>query len=196
MHALAAFSGCAHDRIVLERLIGRDHTGSGSVAKEDAGASVREIHIVAEVLCSDDQCCFHHAGTKIVLGSNKSGQESRARRVRIETHGVIRIDRCLNARTQYREKYIWRCGCHDDQSDLHRVDAGICDSAFRRFDRHALGGIFLRIGDVALLDPGALGDPCIVRINDLRQIVVRHNSIRQIAANTNHPAETSSHFSG
>ena len=79
------------------------------------------------------------------------------------------------------KNHVGRGGRDQDEIDLVAGDAGLLHRGERGFRAHVAGEFVVR-RDPAFLDPGASGDPLVVGLDDLREVVVRQDSLRHITA--------------
>ena len=69
----------------------------------------------------------------------------------------------------------------EDQIDFIAGDSGLFHRGERGFGAH-IAGVFVLRGDAAFLDAGAGGDPLVIGLDDLREIVVGENFFRHVTA--------------
>ena len=87
-----------------------------------------------------------------------------------------------------------RGGRDQDEIDLVAGDAGLLHRGEGGLRAH-VAGIFVVRRDPAFLDPGASGDPLVVGLDDLREIVVRQDPLRHVTAGAD-DRDSASRFSG
>ena len=79
------------------------------------------------------------------------------------------------------KRVIRRAGAEHDAIDVAALEAGILQRLARGGDRE-VGGQFPFRRDVALADAGALADPFVGGVDGLGQLVIGHDTGRQIGS--------------
>src|SRR5262249_24989224 len=99
----------------------------------------------------------------------------------------------LDAHAGGREGAIGRGGRADHQVDVDGVNAG----AYERLmggGNAEVGGELTLFGDVALLDPRPLADPSVTGDAHVRKIVIGHDALGQVGADTANHRANECHF--
>ena len=94
---------------------------------------------------------------------------------------LCRPDLCLNKAGRRGKYHVGRGRGDEDEIDFIARDAGLFHRGKRGFGAH-VAGVFIVRGDAALLDAGAGGDPLVIGLDDLGEVVVRENFFRHVAA--------------
>ena len=155
--------------------------GAGAVAEKDTGVALRPIGDRGQFFRADyEDGVVGVAGDELLRDFDRE-KESRAGRRDVEASRSFRADLRLD-KAGGGGKYHVGCGRGDeDEIDFIARDAGLFHRGKRGLGAH-VAGVFIVRGDAAFLDPGAGGDPLVVGLDDLGEIVVRENFFRHVAA--------------
>ena len=107
-------------------------------------------------------------GLEEIVGDRQGVDEARADRLHVEGRALGDAEAGLDAHGGGREGAVGRRGGADDEVDVDRVDAGAHQRLARGGDAE-IGRQLAIVGDVALLDAGALADPRVVGIDEARR---------------------------
>ena len=102
---------------------------------------------------------------------------------------MFRPDSSLYIRRRTRERPIRGRSRHNHDLNLLRRNARVRDRALRRLCRQRRGSLARR--DMSGSNTRPFPDPGIICIKKFRQILIRHNLLRRIRANSN---DSSCHF--
>ena len=153
-----------------------EHRRARAVAENTARAAVCPVDDTAHALCADDKHAVIRAAGKEARRRFQRKEEAAAGRRKIKRRAV-RADA-----SRARRKRVARDGRRNDEVELIGRDARIFQRALGRFHRHV--HIRFRLADVAGAHADALCDPFIVGVYKRREVVVRHNVLRRVAACT------------
>ena len=131
------------------------HDRAGAVAEQHAGAAVLPVEDAREGLGADHDGALELAGLEEIVGDGQGVDEARADRLHVEGGALGDAEAGLDAHGGGRKGAVRRGGGADDEIDVDRVDAGAHQRLARGGDAE-IGGQLALLGDVALLDAGAL----------------------------------------
>ena len=154
---------------------------AGAVAEKDTGVALRPIGDRGQFFRADDEDGVVGVGGDELLRDFDREKESGAGRRDVETGRSFRADLCLNKAGGGGKHHVGRGGGDEDEIDFIARDAGLFHRGERGFGAH-VAGVFVVRGDAALLDAGAGGDPLVIGLDDLGEIVVGENFFRHVAA--------------
>src|SRR4029453_16274702 len=100
----------------------------------------------------------------------------------------------LNAHGGSGKGPVRRGGRAHHEIDIDRIDAG-AHEGLARSGNAEVGGQLAVLGDVALLDAGALLDPRIAGVDAARQIVIGDDALWQMGADAAYHGSNESHVS-
>ena len=116
-----------------------------------------------------------------IVGDDQGVDEARADSLDVEGRALGDAEAGLDAHGGSGKGAVRRGGCAHHEIDVDRVDAGAHERLARGGDAE-VGGQLAVLGDVALLDAGALLDPRVGGIDEARQIVIGHDALWQMGA--------------
>ena len=148
---------------------------------EHRRTAVCPVDDTAHALCADDKHAVIRAAGKEARRRFQRKEEAAAGRRKVKRRAV-RADAVLHHASRARRKRVARDGRRNDEVELIGRDARIFQRALGRLHRHV--HIRFRLADVAGAHADALCDPFIVGVYKRREVVVRHNMLRRVAACT------------
>jgi hypothetical protein len=107
-------------------------------------------------------------------GSGGSVYEAGAGRDQVEAPGAARAQTILHQARRGWEQHVGRDGADDDGVDLASLNAALRQRALGRGDRH-IRSCHAGLQNVPLPDAGALDNPLVVGLNQLFEVVIRHD---------------------
>ena len=158
-----------------------EHRRARAVAEDAARAAVCPVDDTAHALCADDKHAVIRAAGKEARRRFQRKEEAAAGRRKVKRRAV-RADAVLHHASRARRKRVACDGRRNDEVELIGSDTRIFQRALGRFHRHI--HIRFRLADVAGAHADALCDPFIVGVYKRREVVVRHNMLRRVAACT------------
>ena len=155
--------------------------GARAIAEKDTGIALRPIGDRGQFFRAD----YEHgvvgvAGDELLRDFDRE-EESSAGRRDVEAGRFCRADLRLNKAGGRGKHHVRRGRGDEDQIDFISCDPRLFHCGERGLGAH-IAGVFVVRGDAALLDAGAGGDPLVIGLDDLGEIVVRENFFRHVAA--------------
>ena len=157
-----------------------DH-GGYTVPEKHGDVAVVPVHEGGDPLAADDECRLDGAGADHGGGHGERIEEARAGGVEVHRAATVGADAALQARGLVGALVVVGRGAHDDEVEVLGADA--------RAGQRAAGGHLAHVaerdlGDPALADARARGDPVVGRVEERRDVRVRENCWRQALAPT------------
>jgi hypothetical protein len=106
---------------------------------------------------------------------------SAARRRQVERAGVLASEAVLDPAGGGGQDVVGRDGGADDEVDVFGGDAGVFEGGPRGLHRQVACGL-VRLGEVAFLHAGALGDPLVVGLDEVGEVFVGHYPLGDVMA--------------
>ena len=162
-----------------------EHDRPRPVAEQHAGRAVGPVEQAREGLGADHQRALVRAGDEELVGRRDGEDEAGADRLQIEGDAVSDPERRLHLGRHRRKRVVGRRGGDDDEVDVGGLQPGVGERRLggaRRQRRRRLAVA----GDVALADAGALHDPLVGGVDDLRHFGVGDHPRRQAGADATH----------
>ena len=153
--------------------------GPRTVTEQHGGGAVGPVHDGRELLRGDDEHLLCLLGRDESFRDIERVQEAGARGLNIEGGGVLGAEQRLQVTRLRGEQPVGRAGRHHESIDIGRREAGLLEHLLRRGLAHAGVGL-VGPGHPALADAGALPDPLIRRVEDLRELVVGHHALGRV----------------
>ena len=125
----------------------------------------------AHFLCADDHDFLRGAGEDVLAGDIEGVDEAGAGGRDIEAGGIDEAELRLDKAGGGGHRGIRRDGGDDEEVDLLGVHASVFERSLSRLGRH-VGTGFISGGDMAFTDARAGGDPFVIGVDNLRQVVV------------------------
>jgi hypothetical protein len=167
--------------------------GPRAVAEQDAGGPVGPVHQPGHFLGPDHQGAFRQTTRHETVGDAERINEARADRLDVEGHAHARAQLALNDGGHRGKGHVRRRRRHDDQVDVRRRLAGVGQGLPGGLDRQVAGRLIVaRL--VALPDAGAFLDPFVGRVDDLGQVGVGDDLLRQVRADAGDDAASDAHW--
>ena len=159
------------------------HHRAGAVAEQHAGAAIVPVEDTRVHFRTDDERGADLAGADHRVGDAEGIDEAGAggREIEGEAAGA---EGGLNPGGGGGESLIGGGGGEDDGADIGRGHAGLGEGGLGGLGGHEGAG-FMRRGEMALADAGALADPLVGGIDGFGQLLVADEVFRQIGADTN-----------
>ena len=161
-------------------VVGRlDDNGSHAVPEKDGHVAVIPVHERGDALAADHEGCLDRAGADHGCGHRERVEEARAGGVQVHRAATVGADAALQARGLVGALVVVGRGAHDDEVEVLGADA--------RAGQRAPGGDLAHVternlGDAALADARARGDPVIGRVEERGDVRVREYRRRQTFA--------------
>jgi hypothetical protein len=147
---------------------------SRSVAEQDARGAVAHVEEAREALGAEDEHAFGSTGRDEALSGVQRREEARARRAHVERAGVGGPQARLDQRRTRRQKVVGRQRPDDDEIEFLGIDLGPLERLSGGVEAQ-IAGRLLRRREAPLPDPRALDDPLVGRVDELLEVVVRHD---------------------
>src|SRR5713101_2427898 len=155
--------------------------GPGAVPEQDRRRAIAPIHDTCELFGGDHQHVLGLIRRDHSLGRAQCIDETRAGGADVEGGRVLGAEDRLEIAGLRRQQAVGRRGRVDDGIDVEWGETGFVQHLQRRRLSHAGVGFFFA-RDAALADAGALLNPLIRRVQEFRELVVRHHAGGRIAA--------------
>ena len=168
----------AEEASVLGRL---EHDGSCAVAEEHERRAVAPVEDLREHVATDHQRTLGEAGREHRVGLGNRVHESGAAGRQVVRRRVGHPELVGEQRGRRRKRHVGRDRRDDQQVDGRRVDTRHLEGANAGGQRD-VGHRLLGLGDPALADARARDDPFVGGVDELTQIVVRHDPLGHVAA--------------
>ena len=121
------------------------------------------------------------AGLDEVVGDGQRVDEARAHGLHVEGRALGDAEAVLDLHRRRRKGAVGRRRRADDEIDVDGIDAGAHQRLLGGGDAE-VGRELVVAGDVALTDAGALDDPFVGGVDDLREVGVGHDALGQMGA--------------
>ena len=99
----------------------------------------------------------------------------------IEAGRILRSDLCLYETGGRGKDHVRRRRGHEDEVDFLAGNPGLFHGCEGRLCPH-VAGVFVGGGDPPFLDPGTAGDPLVVGIDQLGEVIIGQPSLRNVTA--------------
>ena len=169
-------------------LAGFEQDGTSAIAEQHTGGTVIKIENAGEDFGADDQRLARRAAADHGVGHGQGIDETRAHRLHVKGRTTGNAQLVLHDAGRGGEHHVRRGSGDDDQVDLVCRCAGSLECLACGLDRQiAAESAF--IGKMAGSDAGTLDNPFVGRLDTTRcqllhQLLVGHETGRQIAAGT------------
>ena len=157
------------------------HDRAGTVTEQHAGAAVGPVEHARQRFGADHQRTFRGPRTHELVGGRQRENETRTSGIDVECGAAVRADAMLHQAGGARKNDVRRGRADDQQVDVAGLHACGFHRTLGRLHREIAGGLPF-LGDMALADAGALADPFVGSVDDLFQIGVGDDVVRQVTA--------------
>ena len=178
--------GGEHARAVL---VPFDHGSPAAIAEEHAGRAVLPVGDARQALGADHERTANLVATAGARNARRACRhhrfrhahrvdETRARGVHVESHGVHQAQATTDERRARGHEHVGRAGGIHHKVDRLGIDRSLAIAAFdkaHRLTRGSFSQIDVRFlnGDATGFDARARGDPLVARVDKLGKVVVR-----------------------
>ena len=172
--------GAELERLEAAGLDALEHDGSGAVAEQHARRAVAPVEDARQHVSTDHQRAVGQAGGDHPVGLRERVHEARAAGQEVVGGSGRRAELVREQRARGRKHRVRRHRRHDDQVEVRGVHARMrqrLPSSRQREIGHRLVGR----RDPALPDAGSLDDPLVGRLHQLRDVVIRHHALGNVA---------------
>ena len=173
----------AEEPALLDRL---HHDRARAVAEEDERRAVVEVEDLREHVAADDERAAREPGGEHPVRLRDRVDEAGAPGEQVVRRGVGHPELVGEQRGAGREHHVRRHRRAEDEVDRRRLDARALERLPRRGERD-VGQRLLLGREAPLADARALDDPLVRRVDELREVVVRHDLRRHVHAETGDP---------
>ncbi len=160
-----------------------EYHSAGAIAEQHAGGAILPVEDARERFRTDDDGALELPGLDEIIGNSECVDEARAHGLHVEGRTLGDAEALLDLHRRRRKGAVGRCRRADDEIDVDRIDSGAYERLLGGGDAK-IGREFVVAGDVPLTNAGALDDPLVAGIDDLRQVGIGHDALGQVGADT------------
>ena len=164
-------------------LCGLHNTCPGTITEQDTCAAVRPVDEGRKRFRANNKGVLELTAANHSVGYSEGVRKSGACGGNVKTGGLLSADLLLHNTGRRRKQHVWCDGGHDDQFELVRLYAGLCNRILGGLTCEITGGHVL-FNDTPFADACTRANPLIRGVNDLLQVKIGDNLWRKEGSET------------